>query len=83
MVYLNDVLSKIKIPNSVVYILPPSIDELINRLATRPERIEEALMELELLTKPEYNQLIDHCLINKNLPDILTELDIILFNHKK
>jgi len=34
-------------------------------------------MELELLTKPEYNQLIDHFLINKNLPDILTELDII------
>jgi len=41
------------------------------------------LMELELLTKHEHNQLIDHFLINKNLPDILAELDIILFNHKK
>jgi len=45
LVYLNDVLSKIPIPNIFVYILPPSIDELINRLATRPERIEEALMD--------------------------------------
>lgn len=81
--YLRVALSRIVIQNSVVYILPPSIDKLQKRLATRPERFEEALKELELLTKPEYYQLIDHFLINENLPDILIELEEILFPNKK
>lgn len=80
--YLHDALSRIVIPNSVVYILPPSLDDLQNRLAARPGRFEDALREIELLTNPEYHQLINHFLINDNLPHILIELGQLLFPNK-
>lgn len=79
LLYLPDVILRIAIPNSVVYILPPSLDELQNRLTTRPERFEAALCELELLKNPKYRQLINHFIINDNLSQILIELEQLLF----
>lgn len=66
--------ASIYMPSKVIYVLPPSIDVLQQRLSSRPERFQEALSDLSLLNNEKYIGLIIYFLMNENLEQAIQEL---------